>query len=108
MARNARCAGCGKKAIHDHHLVKQQRIRKRLRTLERQLGHKPWGITRALDDSRLQVGACGTCHPAMEDERLQVDPPDGFWDAVEAYSLQPDLPRWLGEIYDRRDRTIDD
>jgi hypothetical protein len=103
VARNARCAGCGGKAIHDHHLVKQQRIRKRHRTLVWKLGHAPYGITRALDDLRLQVGACATCHPQMEDERLiPRELPDGFWDAVDAYSLQPDLPRWLGAIYDER------
>jgi hypothetical protein len=104
----AKCAGCDKRAVQSHHLVKQQRIRKRLATLQRQLGHKPWGITRALEDPRLQVGTCLDCHGPMEDERLRVDLPDGFWDAVDAYSLAPDLPRWIGEIYDRRRRADDD
>lgn len=102
-----KCSGCGGRAIHDHHLIKQQRIRKRLRTLERGLGHKPWGITRALEDPRLQVPLCGTCHPEVEDERRQVELPDGFWEAVDTYSLAPDLPRWIGVIYDGRDRTDD-
>lgn len=102
-----KCVGCGGRAIHSHHLVKQQRIRKRHRTLEHGLGHKPYAITRALGDERLQVPLCGTCHPEVEDERKQVTLPDGFWDAVDAYSLAPDLPRWIGTLYDER-REQDD
>lgn len=98
------CAVCGKRrAVHRHHLVKQQRIRARWRTLRyRAGGNAPYPLTRALNDRRLWIMVCGFdgCHV----EESPVPIPDGFWEAVDEYGLAPDLPRWLSDEYIRRCR----
>lgn len=102
MPSVASCKVCGKRrAVHRHHLVKQQRIRARWRSLKYfNLGKAPWKLTRALNDPRLVLEVCGFdgCH--REEEPMPI--PDGFWDAVSEYGLAPDLPRWLADEYIRR------
>lgn len=96
------CAVCGRRrAVHRHHLVKQQKIRARWRTLRyRAGGTAPYKLTRALNDPRLVLEVCGFdgCHR----EETPMPIPDGFWDAVSDYGLAPDLPRWLSEVYIER------
>lgn len=93
----ASCTICGKRrAVHRHHVVKQQKIRARWRTLRYRAGGKaPYTLTRVLNDPRLYLDVCGFdgCHV----EETPVPIPDGFWDAVAEYQLDPDLPRWLAE-----------
>jgi hypothetical protein len=96
------CAVCRKRrAVHRHHLVKQQKIRARWRTLRYRAGGKPpYKLTTVLNDPRLVIDVCGFdgCHV----EEAPVPIPDGFWDAVAEYGLAPDLPRWLSETYIER------
>lgn len=100
----ASCTICRKRrAVHRHHLVKQQRIRNRWRTLRyRAGGESPYPLTRALNDPRLWIMVCGFdgCHV----EETPVPIPDGFWEAVDEYGLAPELPRWLAETYVERTR----
>lgn len=94
---STRCGVCGKRrAVHRHHLVKQQRIRRRWRSLRyRDAGKAPYKLTSVLNDPRLYILVCGFdgCHR----EETPVPIPAGFWDAVRDYELEPDLPRWLAE-----------
>lgn len=97
MRRSTLCAVCGaRRAVHRHHVVKQQKIRRRWRTLRyRGAGKAPYTLTSALTDPRLWIPVCGFdgCHR----EESPVPVPDGFWAAVRHYQLEPDLPRWIGE-----------
>jgi hypothetical protein len=89
------CAICrSRRAVHRHHPIKQQRIRARWRSLRyRNFGQAPYSLTAALTDPRLWIPVCGFdgCH----EEEKPCPLPDGFWDAVAHYQLEPDLPRWL-------------
>lgn len=101
LPRTSRCAVCGRRrAIHRHHLVKQQKIRARWRTLRyRNFGKAPYRLTAALNDHRLSIEVCGFdgCHK----EETPVPIPDGFWAAVADYGLAPDLPRWIVPEYEK-------
>lgn len=89
------CAVCKtRRAVHRHHLVKQQKIRARWRSKRYSgLGEPPYKLSTALNDPRLWIWVCGLdgCHV----EEVPVPIPDGFWAAVDEYGLEPDLPRWL-------------
>lgn len=98
-----KCAVCTtRRAVHRHHLVKQQRIRARWRSLRYRAGGKaPYKLTAALTDPRLWIWVCGFdgCH--VEEQRVPV--PKDFWTAVADYGLEPDLPRWLHNATPRED-----
>lgn len=77
-----------------HHVVPQQRIRDRHRTLlaayRRGMGLRPWSLRRALEDRRLQVRVCWGHHQLVEQRRVYVrELPDGFWEAVREFGLEP-------------------
>lgn len=84
---------CGGR-LQNHHLVPQQRLKRRHATLkaeERRGGPKPWPLSRALKDQRLIVDICAHHHiNLVEQRRLYVDPrdvPAGAMDAVREYGL---------------------
>lgn len=81
--------------VEAHHLVKRQRIRRewrRLKAEQRRGGPKPWSVTKAIEDERNIVGACKLTHHV---EETAVPIPDGFWDFIAEYGLEPCLPRWI-------------
>ena len=84
--------------LEKHHVIKQQRIRKAWLTLAseyaRGSGPKPWPLKKALEDPRNIVIACKRTHHV---EESAVPVPDGFWDYVREYELEPCLPRWLAQ-----------
>lgn len=83
---------CGGR-LQNHHLCPQSRIKRRHRSLkaeERRGGPKPWPLSQALKDLRLQVEICKRHHELVEWRRVYVDPrdiPAGAMDAVLEYGL---------------------
>lgn len=86
--------------LQPHHLVPQQRIKRRWRTLNaayrRGSGVKPWSLKRCLEDQRNIVRVCWGHHQRVE-ARLSAHVtrdqlPAGFYDFVREYELHADVP----------------
>lgn len=93
--------GCGKRAVHRHHWVPQQRIRRAHATLmaayRRGLGPKPWSLSEALADPRNLSPLCFRCHGQFEQKRLRLVPPASVWEFADQFGL-----RWSLESDERK------
>jgi hypothetical protein len=96
-----------------HHIVKQQHIRLRHRSLtaaHRRGGPKPpWRLHVALKDPRLWRWICWHHHQLETSSKLQVlerDLPDGFWEAVAEYGLEPWVPSHLPNPEEAKDADV--
>jgi hypothetical protein len=106
------CAGRGHgpcdNARQRHHWVKQQRIRrvhsKLKAAYERGQGPAPWSLTKACADKRLWSWTCWRHHKPLEEGDIRPQLPRGFWDAVREYGLLGELPRWLQDHPEARER----
>lgn len=81
--------------LQDHHLVKQQAIRRRWRTLNaafrRGMGPRPWALGKALGDRRLQIRVCKRHHDMLESRELHLSHDSlAYWaqQAVDEYGLE--------------------
>jgi len=90
-----------------HHIVSQQRIRRRhaslLAAYRRGEGPRPWALQAALKDARNFAVACWGCHQCVEAGSIVVellDLPNGFHSFVVEYGLGADLPRNLAGALD--------
>jgi hypothetical protein len=87
--------------VQEHHIVKRQSIRRVWRSLmaaKRRGGPKPWSVTKAIADPRNKVNVCWHHHKPVEEGRLAVPLPAGFYGFVNEYGLQGQLPRQLREV----------
>lgn len=84
-----RCWFCGGSAIHLHHVIRQQRLKRDLPKSQ----HKE-----ALADRRNLIPSCWTCHGKVHNGAIKETVlPEGFWQFVDEHQLFGALPRHLME-----------
>jgi hypothetical protein len=93
LPTGARCKVCGELAIHQHHVVAQQRLNRYI--------SDPDARRRAKADIRNAVPLCFECHHRVEVGSLPLEPSDlhpQFARFVRQYDLAAALPRHLAGV----------